>query len=116
MRAVIVDDDEDMRQLLRVVMELEDIEVVGEAVDACAGARCWADLRPDVLIVDYRMPGHTGLELAEHILAQDPEARVLLFSSYLSDAAVRRAEEIGVAFVVPKDQMRALPGLIRGAA
>lgn len=115
MRAVIVDDDEDMRDLLRVVMELSDIEVVGEAADACTGARCWADTRPDVLIVDYRMPGHNGLDLAEHVRTRDPDAMIMLFSSYLNEEALRRAVDIGVTAVVSKEQLRELPQLIRGA-
>jgi DNA-binding NarL/FixJ family response regulator len=106
-----------MRHLVRQVMELEDdIEVVGEACDACNGARCWAETRPDVMIVDYRMPGHDGLDLAEHILSEDPGARILMFSSFLNDAAVDRAETLGVSAIVPKDQVRRLPALARGHA
>jgi len=113
MRAVIVDDDDDMRRLLRLVMELDDIEVVGEAADACSGARCWRDTSPDVLVVDHRMPGKDGLDLAEHVLERDSEVRILLFSAYLNADTLARAEALGVTLVLSKDEVRRIPELLR---
>jgi DNA-binding NarL/FixJ family response regulator len=115
MRAVIVDDDDDMRQLLRLVMELDDIEVVGEAADACSGARCWKATSPDVLVVDHRMPGKDGLDLAEHVLGHDPDARILLFSSFLNDEAMARAEALGISAVLSKDELRRVPEVLRAS-
>lgn len=114
-RALLVDDDEDMRRLVRVLLELEDIEVVGEAEDCKSGARAWAETDPDVVITDHQMPGCDGLELAAFILEQRPDARIVLFSSYLHDAALADADRLGVV-AVPKDQYLRLPELVRSTA
>jgi DNA-binding NarL/FixJ family response regulator len=115
-RALIVDDDENMRELVRLLMELDgEIEVVGEADDACSGFRRWDEIRPDIAIIDYRMPGHNGLDLAAHILKDHPSAHILLFSAFLDDATTARADELGVR-TVSKDQVRQLPALARAEA
>jgi two-component system invasion response regulator UvrY len=112
-RALIVDDHEDMRGLVRMVFEMaDDIEVVGEADSAEAGRRRWAELRPDVVVVDYQLPEANGLDLAEWILAQDPGADILLFSAYIDEATAERAQRVGVRELIAKDRFRELPGLV----
>ena len=112
-RAMIVDDDEDMRELVRAMFELDgEIEMVGEEGDSVSGARRWAELRPDVLIVDYQLPGANGLDLAEWVLTQDADARILVFSAYLDEVAVARAHEIGVRELVAKERFRDLRELV----
>ena len=113
-RALIVDDDDDMRMLLRVVIEQanEGLEVVGEAADAEEGFRRWQEARPDVLVVDQRMPGGTGLELAERILAEAPDQSIILFSAYLDDDTTARAAEVGVRECVSKDDYRQIPAAL----
>jgi DNA-binding NarL/FixJ family response regulator len=112
-RALIVDDHEDMRGLVRMVFEMAgDIEVVGEADSAESGGRRWSELRPDVVVVDYRLPEANGLDLAEWILTQDPGADILLFSAYIDEATAARAQRVGVREMVAKDRFRDLPGLV----
>jgi DNA-binding NarL/FixJ family response regulator len=112
-RALIVDDHEDMRGLVRMIFEMAgDIEVVGEADSAETGGRCWSELHPDVIVLDYRLPDASGLDLAEWILAQDPEADILLFSAYIDTATAERAQRVGVRELVAKDRFRELPGLV----
>ena len=115
MRALVVDDNEDMRELVKLTMMLAGDEVIAEAVDACSGHRSWVEVQPDVLIVDYRMPGHNGLDLAEYILRTAPDANILLFSAFLDDETIARAEEIGV-LAVSKDDLKDLPDLARRRA
>ena len=113
MRALIVDDNEEMRALARLNLELAGVEVVGFAGDAVAGISRWLDERPDVVVLDHRMPGHNGLDAAESILGKDPTARVLLFSAYLDDATVARAASLGVT-CVPKGEVGTLVELAVG--
>ena len=110
MRVLIVDDDDDMRDLLRLTMELAGHEIVGESADAPTGEQVWTDTRPDVVITDYRLPGDSGLDLAAHILGADPLARIILFSAHLDDRTLARAQELGVR-TAPKDLLRELPVL-----
>jgi len=111
MRALIVDDNEDMRSLLRLTMELAGIDVAAEAADAAECVRHWQEHEPDVIILDQRMPGPTGLDAAEYILRHDPATLILLFSAYLDPEAMARARRLGIR-TVGKDRVRDLPSLI----
>ena len=119
---LIVDDDLDMRLLVRIAIEVanEGLEVVGEAADGHEAIAVWRELDgppvPDVIILDNRMPGLTGIEVAERILDERPGQIVILYSAFV-DAAVRsEAERLGVAAVVSKGDHRSLPDLVRRLA
>ena len=113
MLALVVDDNEDMRQLVKLHLDLAGGIDVIEADDACPAAKAWADRRPDVVILDYQLPTHDGLEVAQWMVGQDPAVQILLFSAYLDDAAIARADELGVRACVSKDRVSELPGLAR---
>jgi DNA-binding NarL/FixJ family response regulator len=110
-RALIVDDDDDMRFLMRTIIEAanEGLQVAGEAPDAVIGLEQWRAERPDVVLLDQRMPGMTGLELAEQILGEQPSQAIILFSAYLDDELVQRAGELGVRVCLPKDAYHQIP-------
>jgi CheY-like chemotaxis protein len=61
------------------------------------------------VVLDQRMPGLTGLEVAERILRDDPEQRVILFSAGLTDEIRRQAEAVGVTACLTKDEVMELP-------
>jgi DNA-binding NarL/FixJ family response regulator len=109
---MIVDDSEDMRSLLRLLIELEPgLELVAEATDAGEAIALWRVHRPRVVVLDYRLPDTNGLDVAEAILAEDPDAAILLFSAFLDDGAIERAERLGVRECVSKDEVRRVPQL-----
>ena len=110
MRALVVDDNEDMRQLVKLVLDLGGIDVV-EADDACPAAKAWTEARPDVVILDYQLPTHNGLDIAQWMMNQDPSTAIVLFSAYLDGHAIARADEIGVRACVSKDRVSDLPQL-----
>lgn len=114
-RTLIVDDDEDMLLLLRVFLGgyADEIELIGEATNGEAALEEWRAKQPDVIIMDNRMPGRTGLEVAEQILGEDGHQGIILFTAYLDPDVVERATEAGVCKVVGKDQYRELPVAIR---
>jgi DNA-binding NarL/FixJ family response regulator len=110
---LIVDDNEDMRRLVRLLVDLTlGAEVVAEASDAGEAMDLWREHRPDVVVLDYRLPDQNGLDVAEQILAEDPDAAILVFSAFLDDGALERAERMGVRECVPEDQVRRLPELV----
>ena len=104
-----------MLLLLRTYLSTfsEDIEVVGEASDGIEALEAWRSIRPDVIVMDNRMPGRTGLEVAEEILGEDEEQGIILFTAIVDADVVDRATEIGVCEVVGKDRFRELPDVIR---
>jgi two-component system, chemotaxis family, chemotaxis protein CheY len=113
-RALIVDDEEDMRLLLRAALESSrGTEVAAEGADGVEAVRLWREYRPDVVVLDQRMPGLTGLQAAEQILAEDPDQAVILFSAYLTDETRVAAAEIGVRECVSKDDVLTIPELVR---
>ncbi len=110
-RALIVDDDEDMRFLLRAVIERanEGLQVAGEAGGADEAMAQWRSLGPDVIVLDHRMPGMTGLQVAEAILAEHPAQSIILFSAYLDDELLERASAVGIRACISKDRYDDIP-------
>jgi DNA-binding NarL/FixJ family response regulator len=112
---LIVDDDPDMRFLVSTTIEVanDGLEVAAEVGTASAAVGAWREHRPDVVLLDHRMPGRTGLDIATEILAEDPNQHVLLFSAYFDDEIVAEAARIGVRECVSKDYVKALPAILR---
>jgi CheY-like chemotaxis protein len=111
-RVIIADDSDDMRALVRLVLLAASYTVVCEAPDGDVAVRCWETHRSPELfavVLDQRMPGLTGLEVAERILRDDPTQRVILFSAGLTDNIREQAEAIGVTACLTKDEVMQLP-------
>jgi YesN/AraC family two-component response regulator len=108
---LIVDDEEDMRALLRSTIEIanEGLRVAGEAVDGEDAVIQWREKRPQIIVLDQRMPGATGLEVAERILAEHPEQTIILFSAYLDPDILDRAAELGIRACMSKREISRVP-------
>lgn len=104
-----------MLLLLRTYLSTfaEDIEVVGEACDGDEALVAWREMQPDMIVMDNRMPGRTGLEVAAEILREDEAQGIILFTAFPDTDVIDRANEIGVCEVVGKDRFRELPEVIR---
>jgi DNA-binding NarL/FixJ family response regulator len=97
-RVVLVDDQAMVRTGLRMVLAAEpDIEVVGEAADGAAGVQVVAEARPDVVLLDVRMPGMDGLEAARRIVAAELPTRVVVLTTFDEDEYVAAALRAGVS-------------------
>ena len=116
MRVLIVDDEEDMRALVRATIEVanEGLSVAAEAADGETAVSMVRSQRPQVVVLDQRMPGVTGLETARRILDEHPEQAIVLFSAYLDRDVVRAAQRIGVRMCLGKDDIRQLPDVLWG--
>ena len=110
-RALIVDDEEDMRFLVRTVIEAYNhgLQVSGEAENGEQAIEQWRADRPEVVVLDMRMPGLTGLETAERILAESPDQRIVLFSAYLDTETTAEATRLGVDLCLAKSDYTRLP-------
>lgn len=86
LRVLIVDDQRLMRDGLRTLLELEDdLEAVGEAENGTAAVTAYAQLQPDVVLMDIRMPEMDGVEATRRICQQWPQAHILILTTFDDD-------------------------------
>ncbi|MEV7416340.1 response regulator transcription factor [Streptomyces sp. NPDC089919] len=102
-RVLIADDQELIRTGFRMILTARGIDVVGEAADGIEAVTAARTLRPDVVLMDIRMPNLDGLEAARRILAQDPDIRVLMLTTFDLDQYVYTALSIGASGFLLKD-------------
>ena len=97
-RVLVADDHAVVRAGIVALLGSEpDIEVVGEAVDGVEAVELAAALTPDLVVMDVRMPRLTGDEATARILAETPGVRVLVLTTYESDASILAAIEAGAS-------------------
>ena len=90
------------------------LEVVGEAANGEEAIEAYARLRPDIVLMDLRMPVMDGLTATRAILADDPNARIIVLTTYDGDEDIHRALAAGARGYLLKDMMRTdLLGVIR---
>ena len=104
-RVVLVEDNDVFRETLELLLGLRgDIEVVGsvasgtEAIEACPG------LDPDVVLVDYRMPGLNGVQTTAGLKRVSPRARIVCLTASISEAEIRLVLAAGAVACVMKDE------------
>ena len=113
---LVVDDEPAMRLLAKVYLQRGGFNVVNEAEDGPQALERFHGLNPppvpSVVLLDNRMPGLTGLEVAEQMLSQHPSQVIVLFSAFIDDAIQARARELGIAACVSKAEVSRLPEII----
>jgi DNA-binding NarL/FixJ family response regulator len=117
-RIVIADDHPVVREGMRALLASQpDLDVVGEAADGREAVRLVGELAPDLVLMDLRMPGMDGAAATAAITAAAPDTRVLVVTTYDSDADILRAVEAGATGYLLKDTPSAeLFGAVRAAA
>jgi DNA-binding NarL/FixJ family response regulator len=116
-RLVVVDDHPVVRDGLRGMLAAQpDLELAGEAADGAEAVAVVARVRPDVVLMDLRMPGMDGVTAIGRLKAEHPEVRVLVLTTYDTDADVVRALEAGATGYLLKDAPRELFRAVRAAA
>jgi DNA-binding NarL/FixJ family response regulator len=101
---LIVDDHEVVREGLRLALSRsEKIRVIGEAADGEGAVSLAERRRPDVVIMDIRMPGMDGLEATKIITHKDPSAKVLIFTAYSERMLLSRGLESGAKGYILKE-------------
>ena len=117
-RVMLVDDHEVVRKGLAALIEAEeDLEVVGEASDGAEAVRLARLFRPRVVVMDVRMPGGGGVAACRDLRDQNPEADVIMLTSYSDDEALFNSIMAGAAgFVLKQIRGRDLVDTIRKVA
>lgn len=117
-RVLVADDHPVVRSGLAGLLDVEpDITVVGEVGDGAQAVRVAAELRPDLVLMDLRMPVLDGAAATARIVREVPGVRVLVLTTYETDADILRAVEAGATGYLLKDTPREqLVAGVRGAA
>ena len=117
-RILLVDDHPVVRMGLRGMLDAEPgLTVIGEASDGVEGLAVAVAERPDIVLMDLRMPGGDGVEATGRILAAAPGVRVMVLTTYESDRDILRAIEAGASGYLLKDASpKELADAVRAAA
>lgn len=114
---LIVDDEEDIRFLIRTIIEAFDqgMCVAGEASSGSEALEMLDDVDPQLVVLDQRMPGLSGVETAEELLQRRPGQPIVFCSAYLDDEVVEKARALGVEIFLTKADTKDIPAVIRAA-
>jgi DNA-binding NarL/FixJ family response regulator len=121
-RILLVDDHEVVRLGLKALLERHpQFEIVGEAASAREALEQVENNHPDVVVMDIRLPGTSGIEACEEITSRFPETRVLMLTSYAEDEMLFSAIRAGASGYILKQiggegLVRALEAVARGEA
>jgi NarL family two-component system response regulator YdfI len=117
-RILVADDHLIIRQGLRLILETEEsFDLVGEASDGAEALRLCAQLKPDVVLMDLRMPGMDGLTAIERLHVEQPQVAVVILTTFNEDDLMVRGLRAGAKGYLLKDTSReALFEAIRAAA
>lgn len=102
-RVLVADDQTLIRTGFRLILTARGIDVVGEAADGAEAVARARELKPDVVLMDIRMPAMDGLEATRLILRQAPECRVLILTTFDLDRYVYTALSLGASGFLLKD-------------
>ena len=103
LRVLVVDDQELVRAGFRMILERAGLEVVGEGIDGVEAVRLAAELAPDVVLMDIRMPRMDGIEATRQIVSRRPETRVVALTTFDLDEYVYEAVRAGASGFLLKD-------------
>jgi len=102
-RVLIVDDAANLRELLTVLLEIEDdFEVVGTAADGQQAVAAAETLQPDLVLLDLAMPVMDGLQALPLLRARVPDARIVIFSGFEHQALAEEAVSAGADAYIEK--------------
>ena len=112
-RFLIVDDSELVRKSLRTVLQANPAwEICGEARDGETGVELFKSLHPNIVILDFQMPGINGIETARRMKEIAPAVPIVLFTQHASTDLEKHAKEAGIRSVVSKTNAFPMVGMI----
>lgn len=113
MKIVIVDDDSLVTEALKTILEVnEDVQVLATGMDGRDAVKLFGEYKPDVLLMDIRMKNMSGLEASVEILKADPDANILLLTTFLDDEYIVKALRLGAkGYLLKQDYASILPAL-----
>ena len=113
MRIAVADDDPMILMALETILGASgEVEICGSGNSGTRAVELYRELRPDVLLMDIRMEGMSGLEASKAVLAEDPGARILLLTTFSDDEYIVQALRCGVkGYLLKADYNSILPAL-----
>lgn len=113
MKIVIVDDDCLVTEALKTILEVnEDVQVLATGMDGRDAVKLFGEYKPDVLLMDIRMKNMSGLEASAEILKADPDANILLLTTFLDDEYIVKALRLGAkGYLLKQDYASILSAL-----
>jgi DNA-binding NarL/FixJ family response regulator len=104
-RVVLVEDNDIFRETLRLVFGLrQEIQVVGSVASGDEAPSLCTELEPDVVLMDYRMPGMNGAEATRAVLAAAPSTRVVCLTASVTKTEIAELLEAGAVACLTKDE------------
>ncbi len=114
LRVVVADNDPDALELVLTDLRLEGHDIVGASLDGATAIQLCERLRPDVAVIDHRMPpGPHGLEVAQVLAQSAPEVRVIIFTNYQDRKLIDAVRASGATYL-PKGNLRLLRRAVTG--
>jgi DNA-binding NarL/FixJ family response regulator len=99
---LLVDDTDHVREMLATMLELDGFEVVGKAAGGEEAVALAGSASPDIVIMDFKMPGMDGITATEKLHEDKPALPVILYTAYLDDLLEERARKAGVSLCIGK--------------
>ncbi|MBO4788378.1 MAG: response regulator transcription factor [Lachnospiraceae bacterium] len=118
MNIVVIDDDRLVAMSLKTILEASDIRVLATGHSGADAIALYEEYRPDVILMDIRMEGMTGIEAGKRILADHPEAKILYLTTFSDDEYIINALNMGAKGYILKQDFEgiapALAAVMRG--
>ena len=101
-RVMVVDDTDHVRRMLTSMLSLDGYEVVGDVASGPAALEAVVAADPDIVVVDYKMPGMDGLDTARGIRERRPDQVMILYTAYIDETLEQAAAEAGISLFIGK--------------
>jgi DNA-binding NarL/FixJ family response regulator len=115
-RVVIADDEPDVRLLLRIQLERQGFEIVGEAIDGKSAIDTCRDEQPDVVILDLLMPGVNGFEAIPTLRRQHPDVAIVAYTAVAGEFVRKEMARLHIPLLLKSGNVTALATKIRELA
>ncbi len=101
-RVMVVDDTDHVRRMLTSMLSLDGYEVVGDSASGPAALEAVQAADPDIVVIDYKMPGMDGLDTARGIRKRRPDQVMILYTAYIDAKLEQEAAEAGISLCIGK--------------
>jgi DNA-binding NarL/FixJ family response regulator len=103
-KLLLVEDNDSFRETLELLLSLRsDVEVVGSLADGARAVEACRELAPDVVVLDYRLPGLDSVDVARTLRENYPEVAVVCLTGSVSEGEVAELRSVGVSATLMKD-------------
>ncbi len=101
-RVMVVDDTDHVRRMLTSMLSLDGYEVTGDVASGPAALEAVVAADPDIVVIDYKMPGMDGLDTARGIRQRRPDQVMILYTAYIDAKLEQDAAEAGISLCIGK--------------